>query len=93
MICSECSAEMPEISAYCPVCGYPVNAASDLFQAKDVTDSLLAAVAYVARMNADAPLQHAATAAVRRLKFGNWGKPFTIAGRVGFSILSSTTGQ
>jgi uncharacterized membrane protein len=48
MICSECSAEMPEISAYCPVCGYAVNAASDLFQAKDVADSLLAAVAYVA---------------------------------------------
>src|SRR5881296_855087 len=48
MICSKCSAEMPEISAYCPVCGHPVNPASDSFQANDFTDSLLAAVAYVA---------------------------------------------
>ena len=39
---------MPEISAYCPVCGHPVNPASDSFQANDFTDSLLAAVAYVA---------------------------------------------
>jgi len=31
-----------------------------------------------------------AAATVARLKFGNWGKPFTIAGRLGFSILSAT---
>ena len=49
MICSKCSAEMPEISAYCPVCGHPVNPASDSFQANDFTDSLLAAVAYADR--------------------------------------------
>ena len=30
----------------------------------------------------------AARAAVERLKFGNWAKPFTIAGRLGFSLLS-----
>src|SRR5689334_6590557 len=48
MICSKCSAEMPEISAYCPACGYPVNAASDPLRANDLTDKLLAAIAYVA---------------------------------------------
>jgi uncharacterized membrane protein len=47
MICSKCSAEMPEISAYCPACGYPVNAASDPLRANDLTDKLLAAIAYV----------------------------------------------
>src|SRR5437588_483298 len=48
MICSKCSAEMPEISVYCPACGYPVNEASDPLRANDGTDKLLAAFAYVA---------------------------------------------
>ena len=39
---------MPEISAYCPACGYSVNAASDPLRANDLTDQLLAAIAYVA---------------------------------------------
>jgi len=39
---------MPEISVYCPACGYPVNEASDPFRATDGTDKLLAAFAYVA---------------------------------------------
>ena len=46
------------------------------------------AAAYVARLTGDASLAQAAAATVPRLKFGNWGKPFTIAGRLGFSILS-----
>jgi uncharacterized membrane protein len=39
---------MPEISAYCPACGYPVNEASDPLPATDGMDKLLAAFAYVA---------------------------------------------
>src|SRR5215813_11305066 len=48
MICSNCAAELPEISAYCPSCGSSVNADSDPFQATDITDQILGAVAYVA---------------------------------------------
>jgi hypothetical protein len=46
------------------------------------------AVAYVGRMAGRAEYTRAARAAVERLKFGNWAKPFTIAGRLGFSLLS-----
>jgi uncharacterized membrane protein len=48
MICSNCAAEMPGISAFCPACGSSVNADSDSFRASDVTDHILGAVAYVA---------------------------------------------
>jgi len=48
MICSRCSAEMPEISAYCPACGHSVNEASDPFRANDAMDRLLAAMSYLA---------------------------------------------
>jgi len=55
----------------------------------DNTDArLFPAVAYVGRVNANAHDTQAATAAASRLQFGRWGKPFTIAGRLGFSILS-----
>jgi len=50
----------------------------------------LPAVAYVARLNSNGHYLGMATAAVPRLKFGSWGKPFTIAGRIGFRILSVT---
>jgi uncharacterized membrane protein len=48
MICPKCSAEMPEISSYCPACGDSVNPASNPFPAKAPIDRLLGAVAYVA---------------------------------------------
>src|SRR5215468_8107441 len=48
MICSNCTAEMPEISAYCPVCGTPVETESDPIHALDITDQLLGAAAYIA---------------------------------------------
>ena len=54
----------------------------------DVDPRYLPAVAYIARVNANDTQARAATAVVARLKFGNWGKPFTIAGRTGFRILS-----
>ena len=46
------------------------------------------AVAYVGRIAPQPQYTRAARAAVERLKFGNWAKPFTIAGRLGFSLLS-----
>jgi uncharacterized membrane protein len=48
MLCSNCAAEMPEISAYCPACGSPVNTETDPFHASDITDQVLGALAYVA---------------------------------------------
>jgi hypothetical protein len=56
-----------------------------------VDPRFLPALAYTARLRADAEQMRMATAAVARLKFGNWGKPFTIAGRIGFRILSLNT--
>ena len=52
----------------------------------DIDPRFLPAVAYAARVSTGDP--YTALAAVARLKFGNWGKPFTIAGRIGFRILS-----
>ncbi|MBI4518695.1 MAG: hypothetical protein HY699_23105 [Deltaproteobacteria bacterium] len=49
---------------------------------------LYPAVAYVARLTGDARLGASAQRAVARLEFGAWAKPFTIAGRTGFRILS-----
>jgi len=47
MICSNCAAEMPETSAYCPACGSSVNTESDPFHASDVMDRALGALTYV----------------------------------------------
>jgi hypothetical protein len=46
------------------------------------------AVAYVGRIAHKPECTRAATASVARLKFSSGGKPFTIAGRLGFRILS-----
>lgn len=48
------------------------------------------AVAYVGRISSDPRYQQAAAAAAARQIFGEWGKPFTLAGRTGFRILSLT---
>ena len=45
------------------------------------------AVAYIGRVASRPAFVHAATAAATRLKFGNWLKPFSIAGRAGFAVL------
>ena len=72
MICSMCSAEMPEISAYCPACGYPANETSDALSAKDTTDKLLAAFAYVAVVPAIAFLLVPATRVRSFVRFHAW---------------------
>lgn len=46
------------------------------------------AVAYVAVTKGRPDMIEGAQSVVRSLKFGNWAKPFTIAARVGFSVLS-----
>ena len=48
------------------------------------------AVAYVGRLTGNADDVRAAMATVDRLKFGDWGKPLTLAGRIGFRILSQS---
>jgi hypothetical protein len=50
------------------------------------------AIAYVAKLGGKAAEIDAARAAADRLQFGAWGKPFTLAGRIGFRILSLTEG-
>ncbi len=47
------------------------------------------AVAYMASLEGDRELAQRAKAVSERLDFGGWAKPFTIAGRVGFAILSN----
>lgn len=46
------------------------------------------AVAYVGRITGNPTFQRAAADAVPRQSFGDWGKTFTLAGRLGFRILS-----
>jgi len=49
------------------------------------------ALAYVGRIEGQAKYRDAARRSVDRLSFGQWGKPLTIAGRTGFSVLGSAT--
>jgi hypothetical protein len=49
---------------------------------------LYPAVAYLAARSGDAKLADVARTRAAKLKLGNWGKPFTINGRVGFRIYS-----
>lgn len=51
------------------------------------------AIAYVGALDRDVAAEKAANAAVDRMKFGAWGKPLTLAGRIGFRILSLTEGK
>lgn len=46
------------------------------------------AVAYVGRLTGDVAMQEAARSTAARIDFGDWAKPFTIAVRTGFRILS-----
>src|SRR4051794_8645753 len=44
MICSNCDAPMPDVSAFCPACGHSVSETSG---AVDSRDRVLAALAYI----------------------------------------------
>ena len=46
--CSQCGAQMPDVSAFCPACGEPVAAAkSALVATGQLSDHLLGALAYI----------------------------------------------
>ncbi len=51
------------------------------------------ALAYVGRVGNKPEYTQAALKSVQGLVFGNWSKPFTIAGRVGFSVLGGGGGD
>jgi hypothetical protein len=51
------------------------------------------AVAYVARISDDATLRDAALSRAANLDLGNWGKPFSVHGRIGFRIYSLLDGS
>ncbi len=59
-------------------------------QGAGVDPRFLPAVAYVARLENRPEYARTASTGSARLKFGNWAKPFTIAGRLGFALLSTT---
>jgi uncharacterized membrane protein len=86
MICPKCSAEMPEISAYCPACGYPVNESSDSFTAQDPIDKLLAAVAYVAIVPAVAFLLIPVTRVRSFVRFHSWQALLFLAATCGITL-------
>jgi hypothetical protein len=52
----------------------------------------LPGAAYAARLGRGDAAAPALAGAVARLKFGSWGKPFTIAGRLGFRLLALKDG-
>lgn len=45
-------------------------------------------IAYVARLSTDPELRAFALAGVQHIDLGGWGKPFTLAGRLGFRVYS-----
>ena len=74
MICSYCSAEMPEISAFCPACGRSVDRAEseDPISAARVRDSLLGMLAYVALVPAIMFLAVSSLGSSRFVRFHAW---------------------
>lgn len=74
MICSYCSAEMPEISAFCPGCGRsvtPVGGDRPVFAAR-LRDSLLGTLAYVAVVPAIVFLAVPRLGSGRFVRFHSW---------------------
>src|SRR5436309_3254037 len=74
MTCPHCAAEMPEISAFCPVCGRSVNAPPAL-RATDTRDAVLGAFAYVTVLPAILFLVPALRSS-RFVRFHSWQSVF-----------------
>ena len=74
MTCSYCSAEMPEISAFCPACGRSVDRAGseDQIFAAPLRDSLLGVLAYVALVPAIMFLVVSSLGSNRFVRFHAW---------------------
>lgn len=80
MICPHCSAEMPEISAFCPACGRSVQENGDVglpeLHANSTRDNLLGALAYVALVPAIIFLVTPSLKASRFVRFHSWQSMF-----------------
>jgi uncharacterized membrane protein len=72
MICSYCTAEMPDISGFCPGCGRPVEATTSAPSAPALQDKLLGAVAYLGILPAIVLLLIPATRSSRFIRFHSW---------------------
>jgi uncharacterized membrane protein len=78
MICSHCAAEMPDISAFCPVCGRPVGK-SLASPAQGTRDALLGGLAYVTVIPAIVFLAVPAFRSSRFVRFHSWQSVFFAA--------------
>lgn len=78
MICSYCSAEMPEISAFCPACGRSIKhpGAEEHISAASLRDSLLGALAYVLLLPAMVFLAVPPLRSSRFVRFHSWQSLF-----------------
>jgi hypothetical protein len=65
--------------------------ASAALEAKVRDPRFFPAIAYVAKLTGDADGLAAARSAATNIRFGAWGKPLTLGGRIGFRILSLTS--
>jgi uncharacterized membrane protein len=74
MICSYCSAEMPEISSFCPACGRAVDrpGGEDQIFAARVPDLLLGTLAYVTLVPAIVFLVVSSLGSSRFVRFHAW---------------------
>ena len=80
MICPHCSAEMPDISEFCPGCGRSVHGRDDAgfpaIRADNARDALLGAIAYVALLPAVLFLALPSLRASRFVRFHSWQSVF-----------------
>jgi uncharacterized membrane protein len=75
MTCSHCAAEMPDISAFCPVCGRSVSA-PEILIATDRRDAFLGALAYVTVAPAIVFLAVSGLKSSRFVRFHSWQSVF-----------------
>lgn len=69
MICSNCNASMPDISAFCPACGLSIN---EKLVSVSSRDKLLGAVAYIGLIPAVVLLLVPALRGDRFVRFHSW---------------------
>jgi len=90
MICSYCSSEMPEISAFCPGCGRSVDhlGTGDPISAARVGDSILGILAYIAVLPAILFLVVPRLGTSRFVRFHSW-QSILFAGASGVAALAT----
>jgi uncharacterized membrane protein len=75
MICSHCSVEIPDVSAFCPACGGPVSAPGTL-TAQGTRDAVLGGLAYVTVVPAILFLAFPSLKSSRFVRFHSWQSLF-----------------